>query len=71
MTAAALPTESAENWRVRLRRSLGDGIAVEFIVDPALVAGAELHFPNAVLRFSCRSALEAMRERIEADADAH
>ncbi len=70
-TAAALPAETAENWRARLRRSFGDRIAVEFSVDPELVAGAELHFPNAILRFSWQSALDIMRERIEADADAH
>ena len=34
----------------------------------ALVAGAELHFPNAVLRFSWQSALAAMRAEIEAMA---
>jgi len=71
VTVAALPAENAENWRERLRRFIGDGIAVEFSVDPELVAGAELHFPNAVLRFSWQSALDIMRERVAADADAH
>ena len=71
VTAAALSDESTENWRARLRRSFGDGIAVEYDVDPELVAGAELHFPNASLRFSYQSALEAIRLRIDADADAY
>jgi F-type H+-transporting ATPase subunit b len=40
-------------------------------VDPDLVAGAELHFPTAILRFSWQSTLVAMRSEIGAHADAH
>ena len=64
VTPAALPVGSAETWRARLQRALGTGIAIDFDVDPGLVAGAELHFPNAVLRFSCRDALDAIRADI-------
>jgi len=34
------------------------------------VAGAELYFPNAILRFSWKNALAAMRGEVEADANA-
>ena len=61
VTVSALPTEIAENWRARQRRMLGERTTIGFGVDRHLVAGAELHFPNAVLRFSWQSALEAMR----------
>ncbi|MGO8915552.1 MAG: hypothetical protein ACLQJR_06560 [Stellaceae bacterium] len=70
VTASALPTAAAEAWRSRLQRILGDGIAITFGVDPQLIAGAELHFPTAVLRFSWQSALASLRAKIEADGDA-
>ena len=70
VTASELPAETAEAWRTRLRRSLGDQVAVSFGTDRQLVAGAELHFPSAVLRFSWQSALAAMRAEIAGDGDA-
>jgi F-type H+-transporting ATPase subunit b len=70
ITASALPAETAAAWRTRLKRTLGDWIAIGFDTDRHLVAGAELHFPNAVLRFSWHSALAAMRAEIAADGDA-
>ncbi len=57
-------------WRKRLDRALGDRTAIEFDVDAALVAGVELHFPQALLCFSWRSALAAMRADIESHEDA-
>jgi F-type H+-transporting ATPase subunit b len=70
VTASALPAETAEAWRARLHRTLGDQVAIGFGTDRHLVAGAELHFPNAVLRFSWQSALAAMRAEIVGDGDA-
>jgi len=70
VTSSTLPPEAADTWRSRLSRFLGDSITVEFGVDPGLVAGVELHFPNAILRFSWQSALDAMRAEIEADGNA-
>jgi F-type H+-transporting ATPase subunit b len=69
VTASMLSAETEDAWRSRLHRGLCDRITVDFSVDPELVAGAELHFPNAVLRFSWQSSLAAMREEIEADGD--
>ncbi len=66
MTAASLAPDIAEAWRVLLRRSLGDETTIAFDVDQDLIAGAELHFPSAVLRFSWKSALAAARAEIEA-----
>ncbi|HEX8011050.1 MAG TPA: hypothetical protein VF814_08960 [Casimicrobiaceae bacterium] len=70
VTASSLSAQGSEAWRARLRRSLGDGIAVAFEVDPQLVAGAELHFPNAVLRFSWQSAVASARAEIEGHGEA-
>lgn len=71
VTAAALPSDVVELWSSRLRRSLGRDIAIEYDVDAGLIAGAEVHFPNAILRFSWQTALDAMRAEIEANGNAH
>jgi F-type H+-transporting ATPase subunit b len=70
VTASELPAETADSWRARLHRALGDQVAIGFGTDRHLVAGAELHFPNAVLRFSWQSALAAMRDEIVGNDDA-
>jgi F-type H+-transporting ATPase subunit b len=70
VTAALLPGESQETWCSRLHNILCPRTAIEFAVDPSLVAGAELYFPNAILRFSWKNALAAMRGEVEADANA-
>jgi len=69
VTASALPAETAEAWRARLNRTLSDRAAIGFDTDRQLVAGAELHFPNAVLRFSWQSALATMRAKIAGNGD--
>jgi F-type H+-transporting ATPase subunit b len=61
LTASPLPAEIVEVWRGRLRQIFGDHAVVEFAVDPHLLAGAELLFPNSVLRFSWQSSLEGIR----------
>jgi F-type H+-transporting ATPase subunit b len=70
VTASALPKETAGTWRARLRRTLGDQVAIDFGTDRRLLAGAELHFPNAVLRFSWQSALSEMRTEMAGNGDA-
>ena len=70
VTASPLPDGVAEIWRARLGQRLGDGIAVAFAVEPVLVAGAELHFPTAVLRASWRTAIAALRAEVETHGDA-
>jgi F-type H+-transporting ATPase subunit b len=70
VTAAPLAGSVTDTWRERLRRRLGERIDISFEVSPPLIAGAELHFPTAVLRFSWQSALEAVRAELGAHADA-
>ena len=70
VTASALPAATAETWRDRLRHMLGDGVDIRFTADPALIAGAELHFPTAVLRFSWQDALAALRSEVGGHGDA-
>lgn len=69
VTAAALDPDAEADWRQRLAKLVGDGGGIAFAVDKALIAGAELHFPDAVLRFSWRDALAAMREELGGHAD--
>jgi len=71
VTAVALPEAVMTEWRTRLDRALGDRTTIVFDVDPDLIAGTELHFPNAILRFSWRSTLANMRAEIEGHDDAH
>jgi F-type H+-transporting ATPase subunit b len=70
VTALPLPSEIEQTWDSRLRRSLCGEVDVKFGVDPALIAGVELHFPNAVLRFSWQSTLATIGAEIETDAHA-
>lgn len=74
VTASELPTAARADWQRRLRAAL-DGppdtvLAVTFTVDPALIAGADLHFATAILRFSWQEALAGMRSELETDVDA-
>ncbi|MGO9170908.1 MAG: hypothetical protein ACLP7P_02930 [Rhodomicrobium sp.] len=71
VTASPLPADAADIWKSRLRRPLGHGIAIAFEVNPELVAGAELHFPTAILRLSWQSALASMRSEIGNHGHAH
>jgi F-type H+-transporting ATPase subunit b len=70
VTASPLPSATSKAWRMRLHRPLGEGIPIVFDVNPDLVAGADLHFPSAVLHFSWQSALAAVRSEIDAHGDA-
>jgi F-type H+-transporting ATPase subunit b len=70
VTASVLDAETTKTWRTRLHRALGDHIEVKFETDPALIAGADLHFPSAILRFSWQSALARMRAEIESHGNA-
>ncbi len=62
VTATPLGIETQQQWQARLAPHLGDGAALEFDTDEALVGGAELHFPHARLRFSLADQLEKAKE---------
>jgi F-type H+-transporting ATPase subunit b len=68
VAAAPLPPESAATWRTRLRQILGERVVVDFSSNPALIAGVELHFPGAILRFTWQSTLAALRGGLDATA---
>ena len=70
ITAGALPAATEDDWSRRLSAILRCG-HIAFEVKPELVAGAELHFPTAVLSFSWQSALAALRSQVAGDARPH
>lgn len=70
LTAAALDGEAEQRWRARLRARLGEETPIDFAVEPGLIAGTEVRFPNAVLRFNWRDALGEVQRMLKTDAAA-
>lgn len=69
--AVAPDAETQQAWGRRLSTLLGQPVTVDITVDPALVAGVEVHFPAMVLTQSWRDALTHAREELSDDADPH
>jgi F-type H+-transporting ATPase subunit b len=62
-TAHPLEAREEAEWREQLGKRIGAAVAIELDTDPALIAGAEITFANAILRFNWRDALSiAARE---------
>jgi len=57
-TAAVLDGKAQARWRDRLAARLGPEVAVNFATDAALLGGAELRFPHAVLSCSWAAQLQ-------------
>jgi len=70
VTAAALDKPEQDRWRKEIGGALKAKPATDFAVDPALIAGAELRFRNAILRFSWRDSVEQARRELKSRADA-
>lgn len=70
VSAVALSDSIKAEWQQRLDRALDATLSIEFDLDPALIAGVELHFPHTILRFSWRSVLDSAQTKIEAHEDA-
>jgi F-type H+-transporting ATPase subunit b len=64
VTAAALPQKAKTEWKKRIAKALGADCEIGFKADPALIAGAELHFETAILRYSWRSVLDVARSEV-------
>jgi F-type H+-transporting ATPase subunit b len=64
----ALPLEPARRDTVteRLHRTLGDRVDVTFTEDAALIAGAEIHLPTAVVRQTWRQQLLLAEQEVTA-----
>jgi F-type H+-transporting ATPase subunit b len=70
VTAAILPGDRRAVCQAKLSSVLGVQPGVEFGEDPALIAGAEIHLPHAIVRQSWRDQLGRIRRELDAD-DAH
>jgi alternate F1F0 ATPase F0 subunit B len=67
MTARPLERAAIEALRQKLQELLGPGTSVQFANDPALIAGAELHFPHTILRHSWRDSLREIEQELKRD----
>ena len=65
-----LSDAAMQGWRDRLKTILGSDAEIEFAVDAQLIAGVELHLPEAILRFSLQNALSSLRAEIEGHGNA-
>jgi ATP synthase F0 subunit b len=63
-TAHPLGAREEAEWREQLGKRIGAAAGIEFKGDPALIAGAEITFPSAILRFNWRDALTAAAREI-------
>lgn len=62
ITAHTLTGAEQQVWKDELGALLGDDPAFEFDVDRSLIAGAEIHAPGTVMRFSWRDTLDRLKE---------
>jgi len=63
-TAHPLDAQEEARWREQLEKRIETGRGIEFNTDSALIAGAEITLPSAVLRFNWRDALTAAAREI-------
>ncbi|HKM99013.1 MAG TPA: F0F1 ATP synthase subunit delta [Candidatus Binataceae bacterium] len=63
-TAHPLDAGEEAQWREQLAKRIGAEAGMRFRADPALIAGAEITFPNAILRFNWRDALATAAKEI-------
>jgi F-type H+-transporting ATPase subunit b len=70
VTAIALPESAKKEWSTQLHRALDDHGKISFDTDASLIAGVELHFPTAILRFSWRGVMETMRSEMNSHDNA-
>jgi ATP synthase F0 subunit b len=63
-TAHPLDAREEAQWREALAQRIGSAAAMKFNADPALIAGAEIALPSAILRFNWRDALTVAAKAI-------
>lgn len=64
VSAHPLDEASSRRWRVQIAAALGEGVQIVFDSSAELLAGAELRFPHATLRFTWRGALDDLRHEL-------
>jgi F-type H+-transporting ATPase subunit b len=66
-TAHPLDAPEQTQWRGQLAKRLGTDTGIKFSADPALIAGALITFPHAILRFNWRDSLTTALKEFHAD----
>jgi len=69
VSAAPLDADERETVRTRIETALGGRPEIAFSVDPALIAGLELHGPNLEVRNSWRADLDRILADLAHDTD--
>lgn len=69
-TSPALEAAAVTRWGQRIARDLDSGTQVRFVADAALIAGAELRFPQTKISFCWRDGLAEARRELVSRADA-
>jgi F-type H+-transporting ATPase subunit b len=67
VTAAELAPDERGRWSERLAKILGVPNTPVFKIDAAIIGGAELHFPHAVLLFTWADQLKAAEKDLVSD----
>ncbi len=63
-TAHQLGADEEARWREQLEKRIGNSATIRFRADPELIAGAEITFPHAILKFSWRDSLDTAAREI-------
>lgn len=64
-TAHPIGVEEQAEWRDRLGKQIGGAEGIRFAADPALIAGAKINFPNAILSFNWRDSLDEAKKELQ------
>jgi ATP synthase F0 subunit b len=67
VTAKDLSPDDRSRWSERLGKMLGVAAKPDFKTDAAIIGGAELHFPHAVLRFTWADQLKTAEKELTGD----
>ena len=67
VTATPLSKEEIKHVRDALKAAVGSEPPFEFRIDPALIAGIELHSRNTIVRNSWRADLDRIRKELDRD----
>ena len=70
-TAHPLSVEDQSQWHEQLAKWLGPAFSIEFNADPALIAGVEVTFPHAILRFNWRDSLAVALKELRTNEQSH
>jgi F-type H+-transporting ATPase subunit b len=70
VTAKPLAQKDQKRWTERLEAALGTSVSAKFTADPAILGGAEVHFPHAVLKFTWADELRKAKAVIGHDDNA-